>query len=244
MRSRCAMLCAAALALPGAAQADETRLSADVSTALGYSNNPFSLVGDDTGSAYAEFNVRPQLQILTERSVFTINAGAQIQQYFKHYSTSDSYQAGLHYAGHPREYLTTHLNAAFLSSIVGSLNNFAGTVVDPAQSSGTGEGTTTGTGTVGTTPVTTEPLNSGTDVALFGTRARQRTINVGGDATEALSARDQLTGSLFFLDSRYSQSSSFGSLDNYDGYGGSLGYARQLSASSSRCAGQRGALHL
>lgn len=226
-RLRRLALCGAVLALPAAAQASEKRLSADVSTMLGYSNNPFSVAGDDTGSAFAEFSVRPQLQILTERNVFTIEAAAQVQQYLQHYSTSDSYQAGLDYRGRPSAHLTTHLSAAFLSSIVGSLDNLAGTLVDPGQTVGTGTGATTGAGTV---VVPSGPISAGTDVALFGTRSRQRTINLGGDATAALSARDQLTGSLFFLDSRYSQSSAFRNLNNYQGYGGSLGYARQLSA--------------
>ena len=232
MRTRSLIACAAAVALPVVASAQETRLSADVSTTLGYSNNPFSVVGNDTGSAFAELNVRPQLQILTARSVFTINAAAQVEQYFKHYSTSDSYQAILDYRGRPTEHLTTHFDASFLSSIVGSFNNFAGSVVDPAQTIGFGRGATPGIGSVVTTPVsaTTLPVYSGTDVALFGTRSRQRTINVGGDVTAALSARDQLTGSLFFIDSRYSQTSAFGNLNNYNGYGSSLGYARQVSS--------------
>ena len=217
IRKRSLLLCGVIAVMPTLAYASEKRVSAEVSTTVGYSNNPFSTAGNDTGSGFAQAEFRPQVQFVSERSTVTVSAAAQVQQYFKRYSTADSYQVGLDYRGRPSEHFTTHLSARAVSSILGSLNNFAGALVPPV-----GDG-----GSVVIPP--SDPINSGTDIGLFGTRGRQRTINVGGDVTAALSERDQVTGAVFFNDSHYSRITTLGTVSNYYGFGGSLGYARQLS---------------
>lgn len=225
-------LCAATVAMPALAQTSEKRLSADVAGTLGYANNPFATTGSDTGAAFAAVDIRPQLRILRENSTLTISAQANVQQYFNRYNRSDNYSGGLDYAFRPTEHSNAHLFANVQSSLIGSTNDVSNqfATVTPIDT------TTTVTPTVGLVPITpinALPVNAGTDIALFGTGARRRTINGGGDITAVLSARDIVTASAFVVDSRFSNTgatdSTIGAFGDYFGYGGTVGYSRQLS---------------
>lgn len=241
MRARAYLaLCAATVAMPAFAQTTETRLSTDVSSTLGYSNNPFSVNGSNTGAAFVSVDIRPQLRLLRERSSLTISADANVQQYVNKYNRSDNYSAGAVYAFTPSEHINASLSAAFQSSLIGSTNapsnQFAVvTPIDPTApvSPGTGGGT----GAIVTNPVNTSPIYNGTDIGLFGTGARRRTINGGGTVSAILSAHDIVNASAFIIDSRYSNGANtanvgglLGNRDNYTGYGGTIGYSRQFTA--------------
>lgn len=193
------------IALPGAALGqEEVRFGADASANVGYSTNPFSEPTDDTGSAFGEIQISPRLRLVNSRSIFTLSGIGLYQQYLRHYGHSSSYGGGLDYAGTPSKNVKSHLYLRYDSSILGG-NNLASEATDPAL------------------PIV--PVLYGNDISLFGTRTRLQTLRGGGDVTVALSARDQITASTFYSQSRYGR---FGGLGNYDAYGGSLGFARRV----------------
>jgi hypothetical protein len=191
--------------LPGVAYAqDNIQLSADTSANIGYSTNPFTEVNGDKGSGVIDVQVRPRATLVTEHSTFTLSGSAQYQKYFRRYDDAQNYLVGLDYNGRPSERLTTHLGATYDSSIIGSTNQFNG-AFDPTQ------------------PIV--PPIIGSDLALFGTRDRRQTLRVDGDFNYTLSARDSITPSAYYVRTRYNRFSQ----GNYDGYGGTLAYSRQIS---------------
>lgn len=185
------------------AQSD-IRLSADASADIGYSANPFQQPGSDAGSAFAQVRVRPQVKLVNERSTFVLAAPADYQRYFKRYGDNWDYGALLDYSGTPSARVKTHAYFTYDSSIIGRGNQGFG-LVDP------------------TLPEI--PVQTGTDIALFGTRDRRQTIRGGGDVSVVLSARDSLSLAGYYTRSRYKQ---FGALGDNDGYGGSAGYSRRI----------------
>lgn len=196
--------------MPFAAQADELHFGADVAARLGYSTNPYSVSGTNTDSASAQLEVRPAFKIAGERSVFLLSGMASIEQYFDHYSRLHNYEAKADYRLRPSERLSTHLNIDYTSSVIGSYQNAL-------------------TGGVDDTEAEDPSIVPGTDIGLFGTRSRRQSLNFAGDISLSLSERDRISGSAFFLDSSYSGISGVG---DYQGYGATLAFARQLSRHS------------
>lgn len=206
------------------AQSQE-RLSADVSATAGYSNNPFSSLGSDTGSALVTIGIAPRYQILTERSTVTLSGDANVQQYLRRYGRNDSYSGAVDYQTRPSERVTAHTRIDLSSAVLGSFNSyqpFAG------LGSTTGTGTTTGT----TTPVIPIPatdvsaLPPLTDIGLYGLRNRRQTARLSGDVGLTLSAQDSLTVSGYTEATRYKGVAQFG---DFEAYSGSLGYSRRVS---------------
>jgi len=198
-------IAAAALAVPGIALAQvETRASVDVSAGVGYSTNPFARVGDDLGSGYALINVAPQLRLLTPKSTVTISGAANVQEYFQHYADATSYRVAVDYQGRPSARLNTRLHVDAGSSIIGAYDSIGDQVIDPN-------------------------LPPPTDIALFGSRDRRRSINANGGFDLALSARDSIGASAFYQIARYRD---FGDISDYDAFGGTFSYNRQLSANT------------
>lgn len=191
--------------LPGTAFAQENiELAADVAANIGYSTNPFTEIGDDTGSAVADIQVRPRATWRSERSVIVLSGSAQYQKYFRRYDDAQNYLAALDYRGTPSEHLTTHLGVTYDNSILGSNRGFVGPF-DPTQPE--------------------VPPVIGSDLALFGSRDRRSSFGVNGDLSFTLSPRDTITPSAYFVRSRYKRFTQ----GNYDGYGGTLAYSRQMS---------------
>jgi hypothetical protein len=192
--------------VPVAAHAqDDVRLSADAGATVGYSNNPFSVAGDDTGSAFVEVNIDPRATMVNERSVIILSGSLDYQRYLERYNDSTNYGADLSYSGTPSEHVRTGLSVGYDSSILGGDNrNYD--VFDPAI------------------PVTLP--TTGTDLTLFGTRDRRNTLRTNGNISYTMSPRDTLTGSAYFIRARYD---GFSEVGNYDGYGGTGGYSRQIS---------------
>lgn len=216
----------------------ESRVGAEVSAGAGYSSNPFTATGGNTGSAVVTADIAPHYQLLTPHSTITATADANIQQYLSHYGHNISYSGALDYQGRLSQRLTAHARVELSSAVLGSYNSYGlfGSGVAglaPIGTSGTGvdAGTTAGTVPGGATtgaglqPVITEPLAPYTDVGLYGLRERRRSARASGDLGYALSARDSLSASGFVELTRYGNI--VGS--DYDAYGGSLGYQRRLS---------------
>lgn len=181
------------------------RVSAEARADAGYSQNPFSVQAGDSGSGFAKIAISPQAKILTERSVITISGLAEYQRYFRHYGDLGSYNAAFDYNGTPSDHLKTHFNLRYDSSIIGRNDQVIG-AIDP--------------------DLPTPPVTSGTDLSLFGTRDRRKTISANGNVILDLSSRDTVGLGGFYINSRYSR---FASLGNNDGYGGSANYSRQVS---------------
>lgn len=181
------------------------RLSAEARAEAGYSQNPFSVQAVDTSSGFAKIAVSPQAKIQTERSVITISGLAEYQRYFRRYGDIGNYNAALAYNGTPSDHLKTRFDIRYDSSVIGGNDQVIG-AIDP--------------------DLPTPPVTSGTDLSLFGTRDRRRTISANGNVILDLSSRDTVSVGGFYINSRYSR---FAALGNNDGYGGSANYSRQVS---------------
>lgn len=231
-------LTATLAATPMAARAqDNDRLSADVVASAGYSNNPFQLVGDETGSHLVSIDVLPRYQRLTERSALTLSGAASFQQYLRRYSGNESYSAAADYVIRTSEQVTAHGRLDLVSTVLGA-NNFLPGIIGAGQASpvagavpvgGAGEGTGAGAGTgtivAGANP-TIAPLTPFTDIGLFGLRNRRRSARLGGDVSVGLSTQDSLTVSGYGEIARFSRLPEIG---DYEAYGATLGYSRRLS---------------
>lgn len=230
---------AAALALPvGAGAQTQSRVSADVSAIAGYSNNPFTSAGGDTGAAVATVDVAPRFQLLTPHSTVTVSADANFEQYLSRYGHNDSYSGALDYKVRPSARVTAHAHLDLSSSVLGAFNSnlplaanttaFAPTVAAPADPATAGSGTT---GTVAAIvpaeqlPIAS-PLVPYTDVGLFGLRNRRRTGQASGDLSFVLSARDTLSVGGYGQVTRYSNLNT----SNYETYGGSAGFQHSVSS--------------
>ena len=233
-----------ALAATAARAQTESRVSADVSATGGYSSNPFTVSGDDTGAAVVTIDIAPRYQLLTPRSTITVSADANIQQYISRYGNNVSYAGAVDYQGQPSERVTAHARIDLSSAVLGAFNSylpFAGGIGGIATP-GLGATTDTGTAAIGGTGiggagaagaigtglqpiVAATPLVSYTDVGLYGLRNRRRSARASGDLGFVLSARDSLTVGAFGELTRYRGLIA----SDYDAYGGSLAYQRRLS---------------
>jgi len=83
-----------ALSAAAPALASDTRFSVDLRSGLGYSRNPFLSTGE-TGSGSIEFGVTPELQIVDSLGTTALNARYNRTEWFRRYSASDNYGAGL-----------------------------------------------------------------------------------------------------------------------------------------------------
>ena len=226
-----AVVVAMAALVPSAAWAQtESRLSADVSATAGFSNNPFTVVGSDTGSAVVTIDIAPRYQLLTERNTFTVSADADFQQYLRRYGRNDSYSGAFDYRGRPSARLTTHARLDVSSAILGAFGGYlpgaSGTGIGGLGLTGDTTGATTGVGTGGV-PIVTAPtaLVPITDIGLFGLRNRRKSARLAGDIGVSLSARDSLSVSGYGEVTRYAN---LGTSD-YQAYGATLGYSRRMS---------------
>ena len=204
--SRAILLLSSFWCMPSLAHASDNVLaSADVSANAGYSSNPFSVAGSNTGSGYAQIQVAPKVQITSERSVIVVSGTAAYERYFQHYADSHDFGAGLDYSGTPSQRVKTHLALHYDNSIVGQGALISG-AIDPTQPSA--------------------PVTSGTDLSLYGSRDRLQTLQANGDVNFVLSARNSLVTSAHYVRSRYDQ---FAATGDYDGYGGSAGFSHRVS---------------
>lgn len=234
-------LCAgAAAAWSGAARADETRASADVSAGVGYSNNPFAGTGS-SGSGFGQVGVSPQLRVLNEHRTVTVGGDLFYQDYFNDYRSTASYQAYADYADRLSETTSVHARAGYQSARLGTfgfggLGGAVGGTLDPVVGPPVLDPAGVGAGFGLVNPGLGLPLVPGAEVGAFGAGQRQRTFTANADFSSALTARDTLTGSAFFIDSRFSGARglpAFGVLGDYYGYGSTLGVSRRLSERTS-----------
>ena len=209
----------------------ESRVSADVSATAGYSHNPYTLQGNETGSPLVSLDIAPRYQLLTPKSTITVSADADIQQYLHRYGNNVNYSGALDYQGRPSERITAHARIDLSTAVLGSSNNYlplansAGTGIPGTGGSGTGAtDTTVGAGLEPITGAT--PLTPYTDVGLYGLRDRRRSAQASGNIGFTLSARDSLNVNAFAGLARYS--GLVGS--DYEDYGGGIGYQRRLSS--------------
>ena len=223
-------------ALPAAAAAQtESRVSADLSSTLGYSNNPFTTIGTNTGAAVATIDVAPRYQLSTPHSIVTISADANLQQYLSQYGRNDSYSGAIDYHVRPSERITGHARIDLSSSVLGSFNSYLPLAANTTAFTPTlGSSTETSSGVTGTTaalnaaqslPVTI-PLVPYTDVGLFGLRNRRRVAEASGDLGVVMSARDTLNFSGYAQVTRYDNLNG----GDYEAYSGSGGFQHAVSS--------------
>ncbi|WP_375427125.1 hypothetical protein [uncultured Sphingomonas sp.] len=229
MRFLSGVFTAVLAAVPGAVRAQENdRFSADVVASAGYSNNPFTLVGDDTESALVSVDLLPRYQRLTERSALTLSGAASFQRYLRRYSNNESYSVAADYSLRASEQVTAHTRLDLVSAVIGANNNFLPSIVGAGQA-GPGIGAGTGASAGDIAPganATVVPLTPFTDIGLFGLRNRRRSARLGGDTSIGMSAQDSLSVSGYGEIARYSRLPELG---DYEAYGATLGYSRRLS---------------
>ena len=224
-----------AAALPAAAAAQtESRVSADLSSTLGYSNNPFTTTGSNAGAAVATIDIAPRYELSTPHSTVTISAEANLQQYFSKYSRNDSYSGAIDYNVRPSERVTGHARIDLSSSVLGAFNSYLPLAANVSAFTPTAGSTTDVTGVTGPTaslntaqplPITT-PLVPYTDVGLFGLRNRRRMAEASGDLGVVLSARNTINFSGFAQLTRYDNLAG----GDYEDYGGSVGFQHAVSS--------------
>ncbi|WP_174279318.1 hypothetical protein [Sphingomonas bacterium] len=223
----------AACAAPAWAQT-ETRTSADASVTAGYSNNPFAVLGDDTGSAVVTVDLAPRIDLLTARSTLSLSGDVNLQQYLRRYGRNDSYSGAIDYRLQSSERVTSHLRLDASDAVLGSFNGYqpivAGTSpIGALVGASSGAAVAGGAGAGGTTtllpiiPVTA--LTSFTDIGLYGLRNRRVLGRLSGDVGVSLSARDSLTLGGYGEVTRYQNLRA----GDYEAYGASAGYSRRVS---------------
>lgn len=196
---------AAALIAPGVAVAQvETRTSIDVSPGVGFSSNPFAGTGDNLSSGYASLDVMPRLELVMPHDTLTVSGQGSFQKYFRNYADASNYRVTANYTGRPSARVNTHMRVDLTSAIIGAYDSLTSGVVEPG-------------------------LPPPTDLALFGTRDRRRGVYATGGFDAALSERDSISMSAFYEVARYRE---FAAISNYDAFGSTFGYNRQLSANT------------
>lgn len=167
------LLVAAVTALPGAeAAAQTTRVAVDAQAGVGYTTNPFLVIGDAASSGYTDFSVQPELLYQDERSEAALIARYRRSEYWRRYDAAEAYGAEARARREISPTVNMHANVVYDSSIIGQGGLGIVGVVDPTPSPDLG------------TP----------DIALLGLQSRQNSLvgALGGDWR--MSARDTLTG--------------------------------------------------
>ena len=240
-------LAAAALAglvpVAAGAQTTENRFGGSASATLAYSNNPFSQQNGNggttsTSSPLAVLDVTPTFQHLTEHSVLSISADANLQQYFRRYGGNNSYSGAIDYRLRPAARVSAHLRLDLASAVLGSFNSFVPPVTaTPLPVTGAPATTTTVPGAAAngnalpvdpTLLYPSSPLL--TDIGLYGLRTRRRTARASGDASIGVTERDSLTVSTYAEVARYGGGANGVNFGDYEAYSGTLGYQRRVSA--------------
>lgn len=204
-------LAAMGCCIPGIALAQTTsKVSAEVYGSAGYSANPFGSIGDDTGSGFGEIGIRPRVELRTERDIFTLSGDAQLQQYFRRYSSFDNYNVALDYAGRPSSKLTTSARVNYANTVVGAFNQSL--FVE--------------------TPETPEVPVTGTDIGLFGQGSRRQNISGSAGLGVILTERQRVNVSAFAADINFQGNQAVGGFatQDYTSYGGSASYSNRLSS--------------
>jgi len=223
--------------MPGAAIADETRASADVTAGVGYANNPFAGAGG-SGSVFGQVGVSPEVRIVNERRSIVIGADIFHQEYFNDFPGNTTYSTHADYSNRLTENTSVHGRLGYSSARLGAfgfggLGGIPGGTLNPIVGPPVLDPTGVGAGAGLANPTIGIPILPGSEVGAFGAGQRQRTFTANGDFSSALSSRDTLTGSAFYINSRFGRSrvnpDLFGALGDYDGYGSSLGANRRLS---------------
>jgi hypothetical protein len=131
-----------------------------------------------------------------------LSARAERQDFLKRYSAINSFGGRLDYSGTPTDKISSSAALYYESTIIGGALSSANPSLPDLPDLG------------------------GIDLGLFGTRDRRETLGGSGRVGIKLSPRDELSGGLFAIRTRYRKSAL---TNDYDGFGGSTGYSRQLS---------------
>lgn len=161
-----AALAASVPSLPAAAQ--DTQLSVSAQAQGGYATNPFLIRGDDTGSAYVDLSIRPQVVQSDELGQVSASASYNRTEYLRRFDGTDSYGAEASGQRKLSELITGRANVAYYSSILGQGGLGIPTVVDP----------------------TLPPGPALPDVTVLGLRRRQELLTAGLGAGWQFSPRD------------------------------------------------------
>jgi len=228
---------AAALATPAAA--DETRASADVSAGAGWSNNPFAgQGGQSSGSGFAQLGVSPSIRILNERRVVTLGGDVFHQEYFNDFGGNTTYDGYADYSERVSDFASVHARAGYSSARLGTfgfggLGGAIGGSLNPVVTIPTDPVTGVGAGVGLVNPGVVSPVLPGAEVGAFGAGQRQRTLNLSADFSAQLSTLTSLTGSGFYLNSKFGGRRNAVAdplaVSDYDGFGTSIGLQRRIS---------------
>jgi hypothetical protein len=202
---------ATAAALPAAAQT--TAFVVDVQAALGYSTNPFLQDGDDSGAAFSEITIQPQLLYQDDVGDAALIGHYRRNDYFSRFGSTDSYGAEANAQRRLSPLVTLRGGLSYDSSILGQGTAGLVSVVDPTVVS----------------PLPTTPLPGSPDIALLGLRERQETLGASIGAAWRLSTRDTVTTDVSANKLNYGADA----LTSSRTISGAIGYSRALSERTS-----------
>lgn len=191
--------------LPSAASA-EAVFSTDVSAGVGIASNPYLLTGPKTDSGNASISVTPRVVVKEAASTFELTGTIQHTEYFRRYSSTQSYSADANYDRVLSAQTKMRASFGFDSSITSANDIFIdpiGGVIDPAL----------------------PPIIG--DVTLNGTSQRRNAFRGFAGIYHTISPRSQInlsySGSLLRFPSG-------GGLDEFNNFGQNLSYSRRLNA--------------
>ena len=210
LRAGVALPLGAALAvLPSAlAEAQTTRFIVDGQAGVGYSTNPFVIDDNDTGSAFTELSITPQLVRLDEKGEAALSAYYRRTDYFTRYDSADSYGVEARARRQLSQTFNAHAVVSYDSSIIGQSSYGLVGVLDPSL-----------------------PPDLGTpDIALLGLRQRQKSLVAAVGADLRISTRDTVNGELRASRISYADS---GILTSSTTKSATLGWSHAVSARTS-----------
>lgn len=219
-----AAVACALLTCAGSASAQVVgRFSAFASVGDGYSDNPFLLEDDNTGSGYLEVTFAPTYQLLEPTANTSLSGIYRRSEYFRRYNSSESYGASLIHNRRLDARTNLNLSIGFDSSIQGERESilappFAAEPQGPVPIPGTDP-----------TPPVPEGAPTGTplpvDPTLIGQALRRDALSVNAIISNSPSAFDTYSLS---LRANRSFSGSPASAD-YRSFGQTTSYSRRLS---------------
>ncbi|GGB24216.1 hypothetical protein GCM10011380_12220 [Sphingomonas metalli] len=242
---------AASLVLAGGASAQvETVPSLTVTAGGAYSSSPFLQPDSNgnsrsSGAASTQLDVRPSVNFSQGTDSATVSANYNRADYFSRYGSNSGYGVSASGRTEPNARTSLGVSVAFDSQILGGGAGFITPLTPPAALPGTISGSPSVIGGVtqgaspvvdgnapAFTPVTVTPVNLigvDGDVGLIGLRQRRNLLSAEANGSYRTDPRSTWNGGLNISRSSYpgvASTSPF--VNNFNSYGGSLGYSRAL----------------
>lgn len=212
--------------MSAAAGAQQARTGLLVSTGISAESNPFS--GQNAnGSLAATAEVQPQATFSGENTSISLSGTAQFRRFFRRYGLEDNYSGNASLSTRASERLSLHASLG-ISYNEGGFNNYGRPGLSPLFATGSGLLETTVGNALPAVSLTEVSLSDQlpllTDVTVFGLRTRTKSFQSSAGFDARVTGNSRLSGDVNLSASRFKTAL----LNEYDGAGGELRYARDL----------------